>query len=161
MDNELKKHFLYFLGWARRNHGYASGAKGENLLRGGSEFRCERGQFSYWDQYWGFNPFIGQEMVWHGDIGWLWGMNYYGKAMIETQRASAQEIFKFLKSALLNSKFMFRGPRTYAQGDLVYETECEAPSLLDRFCGTERIYYKNVLVYRGEYHGGFIGQKSP
>jgi len=156
MNAKLRKSFLSFLFWARRRHGYAGGAKGNVLLRGGRQFICSRGKFLYWDDIWCFNPFIGQEMVWSNESGWIWGMNYYGRM---TQPSDF--VYLFLRSALLRCDvyMSYRGPKSYTEGEWVYETTLEPWSNIIRFCGTEFIYRKGVIVYRGEYHGGIIKGK--
>ncbi|MFH0852311.1 MAG: DUF5680 domain-containing protein [bacterium] len=164
MNAKQRKSFLSFLFWARRTHGYAGGAKGDNLLRGGKQFTCSRGVFSYGDTFLDQDPFIGQETVWHADRGWLWGMNYYGAMLRAGKRTlvvSAEETYMFLKFALLECDVTapYRGPKSHAEGNWVYENEWTPWSKLERFCGTEAIFYKGILVYQGEYHGGVIGTK--
>ena len=59
---------------------YASvGEANERTLDDGAkELTFEDGKFKYRDRYYGFNPFIGQEVVsQNGKI--IWSMNYYGK----------------------------------------------------------------------------------
>jgi hypothetical protein len=161
MNAKERKALLSFLFWARRNYGYAGGVKGTKLLLGGTEFRCSRGKLSYWDEFWCEDSFIGQEMIRHDDQGWIWGMNYYGRTIKSNKRVPKNEIFAFLRSALMecNKEWPCRGPKTYVQGVWVYESDRDVLGSLDNFCGTEKIYYKDVLVYRGEYHGGLIKGK--
>ncbi|OGZ33397.1 MAG: hypothetical protein A2Y98_03695 [Candidatus Portnoybacteria bacterium RBG_19FT_COMBO_36_7] len=158
MNAKERKALLLFLFWARQNHGYASGVKGTKLAKSGSEFRCSCKKFSYRDQVWCEDPFIGQEMVSHDDQGWIWGMNYYGRTLKSNQKVKRDAIFAFLRSALMecNKKWPHRGPKMVIQGVWVYENERDIIGSLDNFCGTEKIFYKGVLVYRGEYHGGII-----
>ena len=72
-----------FLVKAKINTYASSGEGGEKILFDESkEFEFEEKEFKYRDRYFGFDPFIGQEIVWqNGKI--IWGMNYYGKVVSE------------------------------------------------------------------------------
>ena len=168
MDNKLLKAFLAFLIVARQN-GYAGGAEGVTILRGGKQFKFDDAGFSYWDTYYGFDPFAGQELVWAHDVGWMWAMNYYGGLLKdicyhqkELPRDEANKVYEFLKTALCQVKVEtpYRGPKNYSKRDWVYENEWEVRSSVEEFCGSERIFHKNILVYRGDYHGGLLKDKS-
>jgi len=72
-----------FLVKAKINTYASSGEGGEKILPDGSkEFEFEEKEFKYQDRYFGFNPFIGEEIVWqNGKV--VWGMNYYGEIVSE------------------------------------------------------------------------------
>ncbi|OIO48254.1 MAG: hypothetical protein AUJ32_01005 [Parcubacteria group bacterium CG1_02_40_82] len=167
MDSKLLKAFLAFLIVARQN-GYIGGAEGAAIFRGGKQFKFDEAGFSYWDTYYGFDPFVGQELVWAYDLGWVWAMNYYGGLIKdicchqkELPRASAKEVYEFLRAALCQAKIEkpYRGPKSYSKGDWAYKNAWRSGSSVEDFCGSERIFYKNLVVYRGDYHGGFIKGK--
>ncbi len=162
MDEKQRNALSQFLVKAKGKT-YASGAKGKKLLGGGEEFKFEDAEFTYWDKHLGFNPFIGREIVESQDMSLGWGMNYYGRLVILEEAFIANNIdrvYGFLKSALclVSERSPFRGPTRYvdASGDLVYESEVEPGSNIEHFCGQERIYFKGVLVYKCEFHGGDI-----
>ena len=68
-----------------------------NLEDGSKELIYKLGEWEYRDRYFGFNPFIGEEIVWeNGET--VWGMHYYGKVLSET--LDVKEIYEFLKNAL-------------------------------------------------------------
>ena len=150
---------------------YASGAKGQTLLRGGQQFYFQDGILSYWDTFYGFDPFIGQELVWSHDQGLVWAMNYYGGLIhdlihdnFDAPRASPDKTYEFLKKALLASdiKAPFRGPKHFSDGQWlqwVYENDCSTVNGIGEFYGTEDISYKSLVVYRCNYHGGFVKEK--
>ena len=57
-----------FLVRAKINTYASSGEGGENLLPDGNkEFRFKEKEFRYRDRYFGFNPFVGQEVVFQKD----------------------------------------------------------------------------------------------
>lgn len=160
MNAKQRIDLLSFLFWARRRC-YAGGAKGQKLLREGEQFEIGRNEFSYWDTFWGIDPFIGQEMVWSGKIGWIWGMNYYGTMLAGIKDVSIEGTYMFLRSALLKCDAVapYRGPKSYTEGEWVYENDWAPWSLIVRFSGAERIFYKGRMVYQGQYHGGVIGRR--
>ena len=65
-----------------------------NTYASGKEFDFEEKEFRYRDRYFGFNPFIGEEVVWQKkEI--IWGMNYYGRIVSGTRKneSAAGETF--------------------------------------------------------------------
>ncbi|MBU1102529.1 hypothetical protein KJ853_02625 [Patescibacteria group bacterium] len=165
MDGKQREVLARFLVEAKKKT-YASGAKGAKLLMDGEEFRFEGAEFTYWDTHRGFNPFIGNEIVESHNVSITWGMNYYGRLEVADKGWAAnnvEKVYKFLKSVLLlvSAKFPFRGPTRYtdSSGEWVYENELEPGSNIEHFCGEERIYFKGVLVYKCEFHGGCVKGK--
>jgi hypothetical protein len=69
---------------------YASGGEGEEgiLSDGCKELAFQEGEYKYRDRYFGWNPFIGEEVVWHGDQV-TWAMNYYGAVFNEVVPAGS------------------------------------------------------------------------
>jgi len=60
----MKINLNQFLVKAKINTYVLSGEGGEKILSDGSkEFEFKEGKFEYRDRYFGFNPFIGQEIV--------------------------------------------------------------------------------------------------
>lgn len=57
---------------------YASGGEEEEKVYsdGSKVFEFEEKEFKYRDRYFGYNPFIGEEIVWQNKKV-VWGMNYY------------------------------------------------------------------------------------
>lgn len=148
--------FLNFLIEAKKNT-YASFKMVEKINKDDSrELLYEVGKYKYVDRYYGFNPFIGQEIVFK-DESFFWGLNYYG--YIENHLVSEKEIYSFLKKALLKveSRFPFRGPNIYKEGD--YEYFSDTSGDLEKFIGKERIEFKGKTIYVGFYHGGLVRPK--
>jgi len=138
---------------------YASSGEGEGkmLPDGSKEFKFEEREFKYRDRYFGFNPFIGEEIVWqNGKV--VWGMNYYGEIVSEI--ISAKSIYQFLREALkrIPDDKPFRGPDNFKKGNFEYINKVEG--IVEKFKGEETVFYKEQLVYRLSYHGGFATTKN-
>lgn len=138
---------------------YASGggAGQERILEDGfKELVYQAGGFTYRDRYIGYNPFVGEEVVWQaGHL--VWAMNYYG--LILSERVPAGQVYPFLQHAMQQVKEdrPFRGPRLYQEGDFEYRDESQGT--LNSFTGVERILYQGEEVYRLDYHGGVVREK--
>jgi hypothetical protein len=62
------KQLSKFLVKAKINTYASSGEGGEKLLSDGSkEFEFREKEFKYRDRYFGFNPFVGEEIVWQNE----------------------------------------------------------------------------------------------
>jgi len=149
---ELKE----FLIKAKINTYASSGEGGEKTLGDGSkELICADGEWKYRDRYFGFNPFIGEEVVWKNEKV-VWGMNYYGT--IISKEADAKSLYQFLQKAmrLVKSERPFRGPTEFCEGDWKYADESFGD--MDKFKGTETIYFRGEKVYELKYHGGVVNK---
>ena len=136
--------------------GYASqGEANERKLDDGSKELTVAGDgFFYRDRYFGFDPFVGEEIVFQASRA-VWAMNYYGEMVKDT--APAQQVYGFLRQAMrqVTADRPFRGPSRFQQGDIEYRDESQGN--LDRFRGVEVILYQGQEVYRLVYHGGRVG----
>ncbi len=137
---------------------YAS-AKGGNkkvLDDGAKEMIFEEGNLKYRDRYYGFDPFIGEEVVFE-DGEAIWSMNYYGKTT--SKDIPAEQVYEFLKEALrqITKDKPFRGPDNFKKGELEYINESRGD--FKDFSGTERILFRCKEVYRLEYHGCMVRNK--
>jgi len=132
---------------------YASeGEANERVLEDGAkELTFESDGFRYRDRYYGFNPFVGEEIVWKDDKI-VWSMNYFGK--ISSDVVSGKEVYKFLQSAMRQVKEdrPFRGPNNFKSGDFEYIDESNGD--VHNFTGIEKILFKGKEIYRLNYHGG-------
>ena len=137
---------------------YASGGEGgEELLADGcKELAFQEGEFKYRDRYFGWNPFVGEEVVWQGDQI-IWAMNYYG--LVFDEFVPAGQVYTFLQQAMNQVKEdrPFRGPQSLKGDDYKYLDESQGN--VEQFTGTERIYYQGREVYRLHYHGGKVQAK--
>jgi len=134
---------------------YASEGRGnKKILKDGSkQVVYEKEGFRYRDRYFGYNPFVGEEIVWK-DGKSIWAMNYYGK--ITSKAMAARQVYGFLKKALrqVKEKCPFRGPARLKHSDLEYLNEYEGD--IESFRGTERILYRGQEIYILFYHGGTV-----
>ena len=133
------------------------GEGGERMLADGcKELTFEEGEFRYRDRYFGWNPFVGEEVVWQGDHV-TWAMNYYGLVFVEV--VPAGQVYAFLQRAMnqVQEDRPFRGPRSFEEND--YEYIDESQGSVDQFMGVERILYQGREIYRLHYHGGRVKVK--
>ncbi|MDD5696847.1 MAG: DUF5680 domain-containing protein [Candidatus Pacebacteria bacterium] len=151
------KQLSKFLVRAKINTYASSGEGGEkNLPDGSKELEFKEGEFKYQDRYFGFNPFIGEEIVFHNKK-FVWGMNYRGKVI--SQIVSPKKIYQFLRDALKNitEDKPFRGPDRFEKGNFKYFNKTRGT--IENFDGEERVFYKRKIVYKLVYHGGLIMEK--
>jgi hypothetical protein len=132
---------------------YASVGESKEIILedGAKELTYEDGEFKYRDRYYGFSPFVGQEIVWKNNKI-VWTMNYYAKLSSDT--ISPKEFYTFLQKALkqVQEDRPFRGPNNFKEDDLEYVDE--STGNVNRFKGTEKIVYKGEEVFQLNYHGG-------
>ncbi len=142
---------------AAKRGAHASGAPGRKEKDHSTTQSYDEGDWSYKDQYFGSDNFIGHETVWRMKKP-VWGMNYHGvrlDTLFEEER-----LFAFLREALqrLESSKPFRGPENYQSGNLTYSNF--ATGDLANFRGVEFIYQTGRTLYQLDYHGGFISQSD-
>lgn len=156
MDMDIEK-LSKFLVKAKVNT-YASDTKATILEDGSKELVFREVKLFYRDRYFGENPFIGQEIVFHEDK-YIWGMNYYGHAVF-SKDFSLRDLYAFLREALkrVDEKNPFRGPEKYHGHVFRYVNKVKGN--VNQFNGTERIFYKEIEVYRLVYQGGFINHET-
>ncbi|HSL28845.1 MAG TPA: DUF5680 domain-containing protein [Anaerolineales bacterium] len=134
---------------------YSSGGEGNerSLEDGTREMSYQEGHFHYRDRHFGFNPFVGEEVVWeNGKV--IWAMNYYG--MVTDESVSPGDVYRFLQKAMQNitAERPFRGPHEYREGDYLYQDSSEGD--VSQFSGEETIFFQHKQVYLLTYHGGKV-----
>jgi len=151
------KQLSKFLMKAKINTYASSGERGEKILGSGSkEFKFKEKEFEYRDRYFGFNPFIGEEVVFQNkEI--VWGMNYYGRVISTV--IPAKQTYQFLQEALkrVAEDKPFRGPDNFKKEDFEYINKTKGT--VEKFEGEETIFYKKQPVYKLNYHGGLVVTK--
>ncbi|HOX29958.1 MAG TPA: DUF5680 domain-containing protein [Candidatus Paceibacterota bacterium] len=143
-----------FLVKAKINTYAASGEGGESVLADGcKELLYKEAEWNYRDRYFGFDPFIGEEIVFR-DGQAVWGMNYYGRVI--SGIVEPRQIFCFLKKALrlVSEDRPFRGPAIFQEGDWSYANASKGE--VDKFEGTETVSFNGKVVHELKYHGGNI-----
>lgn len=143
-----------FLVMAKKNTYAKNGEGKETALQDGSkEFIFKKGLWKYRDRYFGFNPFIGQEVVWYKDRP-FWTMNYFGEVV--SKKANPKTVYNFLKICLtqVNKSMPYRGPHNSARENFIYQNKVIGS--LKKFSGKEIIKLKRSKVYNLKYQGGTL-----
>ncbi len=151
--NQLKK----FLVKAKINSYALIGEGGEKILSDGSkEIEFREKDFEYRDRYFGFNHFVGQEVVFQSKK-FIWGMNYYGKVI--SKSVPPRQIYQFFQESLRRTPGdkPFRGPKRFKKNDFQYLNRTKGN--IEEFEGEEEIFYKGKLTYRLIYQGGIVMEK--
>jgi len=140
-----------FLIEAKINTYASNGEKEEKQLdNGGKELIYKKGEWEYRDIFFGFNPFVGEEIVLNNGKT-VWVMNYCGRVISDTD---PKEVYRFLKSAmrLVKIERPFRGPSEFIDNEWRY---CDKSfGDINYFDGVEEIYFSKEKVYELKYHGG-------
>nr|WP_276204907.1 DUF5680 domain-containing protein [Thermoanaerobacterium sp. PSU-2] len=89
------------------------------------------------DSYFGSDDFIGEEVVFENQKP-IWGMNYYGKMLVDEISSGFSKCLKSaLKAVLVENPF--RGPSLFEQDKYVYK--CSWHGDIAEFDGNEAIYF--------------------
>lgn len=118
------------------------------------DYQFEKDNLIYHDTYFGGRDFIGGEVIYKNEFP-VWGMNYYG--YILNKSVNEKDVYDFLRNALMEDYgdvLSVRGPKEFAEGDKKYLNEPIGE--IGRFTGKEEIWFDSEVVYRADYHGGFI-----
>jgi len=141
--------------YASQTEGVADGR--ERIFNDGCKVSVyQENNYAYKDAYYGYNPYIGEEVLFCDDA-FIWSMNYYGLVTQET--ILPKQVYDFLKIALRNVTvdMPYRGPEYIKDGDFEYKLEHNG--IFEQYHGIERIFYKGQEVFIGYYHGGMIKPK--
>ena len=149
------KELAAFLDEANKNS-YASkdAPKASSSRLKSEDYHFEKDNLIYHDTYFGERDFIGEEVIYKDGVP-VWGMNYYGYVLEQSQ--SEKEVYDFLRKALIqeyDDVIPVRGAKNYKEGGWEYHNAPDGT--LKRFTGVETIYRDSKLVYRADYHGGLI-----
>ena len=138
--------------------GYANKGEAKEVILadGCKELTFEEGHFKYRDKYFGWNPFIGEEIVWQDNII-IWAMNYYG--VVSGEAILVNQVYDFLRKAMrqITDDKPFRGPGSFEESDFEYIDK--NTGTIEQFTGFERIIYQGQEIYRLDYHGGKVKAK--
>ena len=144
--------FVKFLIKAKQNSYAGGGVLTQASRIASKDLAFREGDWSYLDSYLGDFHFIGEEAVWY-DRKPIWGMNYYGRMLVEKIPPGFGE---FLKSALLQvtSEMPYRGPEELVGPVFTYT--CSVEGGLECFRGKEFITMQGKRIYQLFFHGGEI-----
>jgi hypothetical protein len=126
------------------------------LADSSKELAFKEGQCKYRDRYFGWNPFVGEEIVWQ-DNKIIWAMNYYG--VVSNEVISVNQVYEFLRKAMrqVDKEYPFRGPSLFKEADFEYINKNSGT--VEQFTGVEKILHLGQEIYRLNYHGGKIKDK--
>lgn len=157
--DELLKELNKFLGKASLATYAGSGPEVDSETTGFNELEFRENSWYYRDSYTGFFQSWGREVVWNNDEP-FW-TQLYGGGMEEKfvgDKEFAHKTFQFLKKALSAGEkigaFQPRGPKNFEDGDWRYECEWEGD--IAKFEGSEKILFKNKVVFTHKFFGGLV-----
>ncbi len=124
------------------------------------EYGDKNSEWYYKDSYSGFLQSFGREVVWHSKKP-FWVQIYGGgmEAEYKSDINFVHQTFDFLKKVLLTgdkiNSFQPRGPRKFVYEDWKYSSTLKGN--IKKFNGSEKIYYKNKVVFTHNFSGGLYG----
>jgi hypothetical protein len=145
IQNILRKFNL--MGYADESTEYEDNGKGGKILT-----RTE-GEWKYEDEFYGGEPYSGNETLWFNGKD-VFRCVYWGKV---AEGINFSDIYSFLRRALKeepNDGCVHRGPKIFVEGDSTYTNECTGT--IDEFVQTERISVKDKEVYKAYFIGGRV-----
>ena len=153
-----KKQLCEFLVQAKKA-GYASGVKANKITEKNKSKTIiyKKGDFKYYDNYFGGEPYGGEEVVFLKNQP-IYMMVYYGYVINEIK--DFKKVYKFLQEALelIPIDKPFRGPKFYKNGNYGYRNWFQGD--VDNFSGIEKIYFGKKKIYEAIYAGGLIDQRK-
>ena len=120
--------------------------KVDPILPNHKDYDFVQGDWRYHDSYSGWWSAPGKEIVFYRDVP-VWCMSYQGQADKSRSEDFVDEVFAFLKKALMSvdSSIPFRGPRLFVDGDFKYVFEFEGD--YSYLVGKESIFYAGERVF--------------
>lgn len=159
LDENLLKSFLIY---AKKMTYANSDAPVVQSSRKGSrdyEFKevIEGEEMLYHDTFFGGTHFMGEEVVYRGEGGPKWGMNYYGNTLDSSLSEEAMD--NALRPALMlvgedKDVLPVRGLKEYKNG--LWEYHFTSNGDIFNFEGREEVYYDGRKVYELICYGGLI-----
>jgi len=146
---DIKKQLRKFnlMGYADETTKYEDNGKGGKILT-----RTD-GDWKYEDEFYGGEPYSGNETLWFNGKD-VFRCVYWGKV---AEGINFSDIYAFLRRALKeepNGNCVHRGPEKFIEGDLIYTNECKGN--IEEFVQTERIFIKDKEVYMAYFIGGRV-----
>ncbi len=150
---EIQKQLRHFnlLGYADTGVKYQDNGKGGKIL-----IREEKG-WKYEDEYYGGEPYSGNETLWYKGKD-VFRCVYWGKV---AEDINLSDIYAFLRNALKagpTGTCVHRGPEHFVEGNLTYINACIGN--IEEFVQTEKILVENKEVYVAHFIGGRINVKQ-
>ncbi len=121
--------------------------------KNGKVLHLQIDNFSYEDEYYGGEPYSGNETIWE-DNKPIFRCVYWGKV---AKGEDFPTIYNFLRKALEygpDKNLVHRGPLEFTQKDFKYSNTIKGD--ITEFKQTEKIYRKNKEVYVAYFIGGRV-----
>lgn len=123
----------------------------------GKILHLEEENCSYEDEFYGGEPYSGNETIWeNGKV--IFRVVYYGK--VTDAEMDPSELYAFLRKALAvgpTGQLVHRGPAMFELDDLTYTNRSEG-TIFD-FDLTEKITKKGVEIYTARFIGGLVNTR--
>ena len=149
LQDQLRK--FNILGYTDQSIKYDNNNKGGKIL-----VRTD-GDWKYEDEFYGGEPYSGNETLWYKDID-VFRCVYWGKV---EKGIDFNNIYNFLRLALKQGptgKCVHRGPEVFVENNLKYTNECTGN--IEEFNQVERIHLNNSQVYVAHFIGGRINTQK-
>ena len=134
--------------------GYSdTSVKYDDNKKGGKVLTREKGNWKYEDEYYGGEPYSGNETLWNNGKD-VFRCVYWGKVL---DGVNLSDIYDFLRKALKEGptgSCVHRGPERFVEGDLMYTNKCKGT--IEEFVQTEKIYLKEKEIYLARFIGGRV-----
>jgi len=154
MDKKALKQFLINSNKA----GYAGGQEKKWIKEsdGSTTIPYTQGDWKSHDNFFGGEPYGGRVVVSYQDKP-VWMMVYYGWV---ADGVATDPVYAILRGALkqLPEDAPFRGPKEYKEGDLSYTNTWQGD--VERYSGEEQITQNGKVIYKANYRGGLVDQRS-
>ena len=145
IKSQLRKFNL--MGYADETTKYEdNGKKGKVLVR-------TDGNWKYEDEFYGGEPYSGNETLWLNDND-VFRCVYWGKV---ASGINFSNIYSFLRKALKeepDGNCVHRGPEKFTEGNKMYTNKCIGN--IEEFIQTERIFMNDKEVYTAYFIGGRV-----
>ncbi len=152
IDVDKLKQFLH-----KANMPHAKGTADMSKENNGSRtIRFSDGDWSMEDNFFGGEPYGGQQIVFYkGEPAWI--CVYYGRVVASDD--NADEVYEFLRQALQHplEDMPLRGPESFAKGNREYQHK--ATGALDDFSSEELILKDSKQIYWAKFIGGLVDQR--
>ncbi len=147
--NEIQKTLRAFnlQGYSDPNTQYQDNGKGGKILT------LTQNNWKYEDEYYGGEPYSGNETLWYNDKP-VFRCVYWGKV---AKNIEFSDIYDFLKQALqqgTTGNCVHRGPGNFTQNILTYTNTCSGT--IEEFQQIEKIFVEDREVYVAVFVGGSI-----
>jgi|TARA_B100002003_G_C13995681_1_gene480900 hypothetical protein len=125
------------------------------ILPGHKDYEFIDGDFIYHDSYSGWKMAPGKEVIFYKNKP-VWCMSYQGNVDEKLSEEFVEEIYSFLKKALMNFKdnIPFRGLNGFKEGDFEYKFSFKGD--YSYFVGRESVFYKGKEVFFQDVMGSVI-----